>query len=216
MKLHLLLCLSLISAIPHLAKANESDDVSTLAAIPSFCECVIDDDGTRRLECEGPGPILVPDPFPIHGPDPIDWQSGPVAMSAQALTTEPPILYINGTLRQLDKSHFTPQYQITSTNLGCGGDPVFSRTLVGYTIDLSVHGDAGQDLVFEINGRSDKSMHLSAQCGSFNASDSGNKFVISKQANTAQSCQNLSIDFAISDGVAPTYINLSVVIAETF
>ncbi|MBE0361695.1 hypothetical protein [Pseudoalteromonas aliena] len=134
--------------------------------------------------------------------------------AAKPMNLSAPI-YVGGARYTLNKSDFNPVYSTRVIHRPCrGGDPIIINTLVGYEVTFPVDGDYGQELFFDINGRSNKSMNLAASCGTFNASDSGNKFVISKQQNTAQSCKNMKLKFTFPSNSAPATIDLTVTISE--
>jgi len=123
-------------------------------------------------------------------------------------------LYIDGVLYQLSKEDFTPIY--ISHYIQAGRERIRVEKLVAYTLSIPVYGDIGQELIFDINGRSDGyAMELSASCGTFSASDSGDKYVISKRMTTEQSCTSMRLSFTVS-GSPPPSIELSILIAEAF
>ncbi|WDE05408.1 hypothetical protein SG34_000195 [Thalassomonas viridans] len=126
-------------------------------------------------------------------------------------------IYIGGVLYQLDKADFTPVYNERWLFPPCDGEPILIKTLAGYTVNIPVDGDYGQNLIFDINGRSDgKVMSLTTTCGSFTATDSGDKYIISKQMNTNGSCTNMELKFSFTSSTPPALIDLSVLIAEVF
>ncbi|TMN94154.1 hypothetical protein [Pseudoalteromonas sp. S558] len=134
--------------------------------------------------------------------------------AAKPMNLSAPI-YVGGARYTLNKSDFNPVYSTRVIYRPCLIDePIIINTLVGYEVTFPVDGDYGQNLFFDINGRSNKSMNLAASCGTFNASDSGNKFVISKQQNTAQSCKNMKLKFTFPSNSAPATIDLTVTISE--
>lgn len=134
--------------------------------------------------------------------------------AAKPMNLSDPI-YVGGARYTLNKSDFNPVYSTRVIYRPCrGDDPIIINTLVGYEVTFPVDGDYGQNLFFDINGRSNKSMQLAASCGTFNASDSGNKFVISKQQNTAQSCRNMKLKFTFPSNSAPATIDLTLTISE--
>ena len=140
----------------------------------------------------------------------------PLSLSVSVNAAMEPI-YIGGVLYQLDKADFTPEYNERWYWPPCEEDPVLIKTLKGYTVNIPVDGDYGQDLIFDINGRSDgKIMNLTATCGAFSASDSGDKYIISKQMNTNGTCTNMELKFDFTSSIPPTMIELSVLIAEIF
>ncbi|WDE11879.1 hypothetical protein [Thalassomonas haliotis] len=130
----------------------------------------------------------------------------------QAVVAEP--IYIGGTLYRFSKENFTPVYEYVEYQTPC--ELIRIRKLVAYTATIPVYGDNGQQLIFDINGRSDgKVMTLTASCGSFSATDSGDKYVMFKQMATNQSCSSMELTFAAS-GAEAGMIELSVLIAEVF
>ncbi|WP_281559075.1 hypothetical protein [Thalassomonas sp. RHCl1] len=135
------------------------------------------------------------------------------ALFAGIETAAEPI-YIDGVLYQVTESDFTPIY--ISHYIQAGRERIRVERLVAYTLTIPVYGDIGQELIFDINGRSDgHNMNLTASCGTFNASDSGDKYVISSRMTTAQSCTSMKLSFAVS-GSPPPFIDLSILIAEAF
>ena len=122
-------------------------------------------------------------------------------------------VYINGVRYQLSKNDFTPIYKQKILDAQCGTVNV----LTGYEINIPVEGDNGQTLIFDINGRSDgKVMNLNASCGSFTASDSGDKYVISKTMATNHSCTELVLKFDFDNVVPPPVLDINIQIAEVF
>lgn len=137
--------------------------------------------------------------------------------AAKAVTMASPI-YIGGARYTLNKSNFTPFYNTRVIFRPCPGEqPTTISVLAGYEATFAVDGDFGQDLYFDISGRSNKSMRLALSCGSLNASDSGTKWVISKNQNTGGSCKAMKVkySFSNSNSTAPSYIDLNVTISET-
>ncbi|WDE05409.1 hypothetical protein SG34_000200 [Thalassomonas viridans] len=142
----------------------------------------------------------------------MDLQPQEQETSAQAVPVEP--IYIGGTLHRFTKANFTPMYEYVEYPTPC--EVIRIRKLTGYTATIPVYGDNGQQLIFDINGRSDgKVMTLTASCGSFSATDSGDKYVMFKQMTTNQSCTSMKLTFAAS-GAEAGMIELSVLIAEAF
>ncbi|CAM4216065.1 hypothetical protein [Pseudoalteromonas ostreae] len=137
--------------------------------------------------------------------------------AAKAVTMASPI-YIGGARYTLNKSNFTPFYNTRVIENPCPWEqPTIISVLAGYEATFAVDGDFGQDLYFDISGRSNKSMRLALSCGSLNASDSGTKWVISKNQNTGGSCKAMKVkySFSNSNSTAPSYIDLNVTISET-
>lgn len=135
-----------------------------------------------------------------------------IAAAKPMLLSEP--IYVGGARYTLNKTDFNPIYISRVIFDHCRAEPIIINVLVGYEVTFPVDGDYGQNLFFDINGRSNKTMNLAASCGTFNASDSGNKFVISKQQNTAQSCRNMKLKFTFPSNSAPATIDLTVTISE--
>ncbi|WP_281559074.1 hypothetical protein [Thalassomonas sp. RHCl1] len=132
--------------------------------------------------------------------------------ATQAVVADP--IYIGGTLYRFSKENFTPVYEYVEYHTPC--EVIRIRKLVAYTATVPVYGDNGQQLIFDINGRSDgKVMTLTASCGSFSATDSGDKYVMFKQMATNQSCTAMELTFAAS-GAEAQMIELTVLIAEAF
>lgn len=172
-----------------------------------YCECLYymdSNDGAEEInrpKCDDVGPV-----YPIMSESELAETNGSV---------DP--IYIGGVLYQLNKSDFTPVYNERWIFPLCNEEPVLIRTLAGYTINIPVNGDAGQELIFDINGRSNgKVMNLTASCGSFSASDSGDKYIISKRMTTNATCTNMVLKFSFTSSIAPTLIDMSVLIAEPF
>ncbi|MBQ4848058.1 hypothetical protein [Pseudoalteromonas sp. MMG005] len=123
-------------------------------------------------------------------------------------------IYIGGARYTLNKSNFNGIYETRVIYDPCDFEPPRTyRQLVGYEVSFPVDGDLSQDLIYDLVGRSNKSMSLSASCGSFSGSDSGSKYVISTRKNTGGSCKNMHVKFRFT-GSAPSYINLNVTISE--
>lgn len=132
---------------------------------------------------------------------------------SQQIASAPP-MYVNGVRYTVNKSNFTPAYHIRYIDIGC--ELIEIKTLIGYSMILPVVGDNGQQLNFDISGRSNKNMTLKASCGSFSATDSGTKWVISRQTYTNQSCDAMKLDFTFSDSAEASYIDMSLLITENF
>lgn len=134
--------------------------------------------------------------------------------SAKTVVHVEPI-FVGGARYTLNKSNFNPVYETRVILFPC---PYYESrhvtVLVGYEIIFSVDGDFGQDLLFDISGRSNKSMKLKAACGSFSASDSGTKWVISKSKNTNYQCKTMHLEFSFGNSTVPSYIDLNISISE--
>jgi len=178
--------------------------------------------GEQLVPIEPIDPCL---PYPILLPE-------PEAESAQLEAYVEPI-YIGGVMYKLTKADFTPVYRIDYIYRPCSiPEPVW--VLTGYKTTIPVDGDYGQELNFEISGRSDGTeMALRASCGDFSATDSGSKYFISKTMTTNQTCQNMQLNFTFDGGIdepvpasmsdalmqassGPSLIELNVIIAEAF
>ncbi|WDE05415.1 hypothetical protein SG34_000230 [Thalassomonas viridans] len=160
-----------------------------------------------------PEPVLRAGILPCLSPD----FSGEELPVAGKLRVKQAPIYIGGVVYKLDREDFIPVYQKYALDPLCDDNPVLVRHLTGYKTNIEVLGDYGQELLFEISGRSgNKVMRLSVSCGEFTASDRGDKYVISRALATDQSCTNMELEFAFNDGMAATDIELSVVIAEAF
>ncbi|MFC3033725.1 hypothetical protein ACFOEE_14470 [Pseudoalteromonas fenneropenaei] len=125
-------------------------------------------------------------------------------------------IYIGGARYALNKSKFTPVYRTRTIFDPCRHEePIIINQLAGYEVSFPVDGDFGQQLYFDISGRSDRSMSLNVSCGSFSGSDSGDKFVVSKSQNTGGTCKSMTVKFSFPAGTAaPTYIDLNLMISE--
>ncbi|CAM4216048.1 hypothetical protein [Pseudoalteromonas ostreae] len=123
-------------------------------------------------------------------------------------------IYIGGKRYSLSKNDFTPIVEkVTYT---CPGlEPLVVTKYTGYALSLPVYNDFGQKIHFDVSGRTSKYMTLDVSCGSFRASDSGNKFYISRSAITDGSCTqlNLKLKFNVTPN-QPSYLDLSVTISE--
>ncbi|WP_281559992.1 hypothetical protein [Thalassomonas sp. RHCl1] len=131
---------------------------------------------------------------------------------AQLQASQTPV-YINGVRYQLSKADFVPIYRQRIVNEQCG----VVNALSGYQVTLPVLGDTGQELIFDINGRSDgKVMNLTASCGDFYATDSGDKYVITKTMVTNRSCTNMVLSFEFEDINPPVIMDINLQISEIF
>ncbi|WP_281559079.1 hypothetical protein [Thalassomonas sp. RHCl1] len=160
-------------------------------------------------------------PYPVVAPEPV--------LAAIDVNAEP--IYIGGVMYKLTKADFIPVYRVDYIYRPCSiPQPVW--VLTGYKTTIPVDGDYGQELHFEISGRSDGTeMALQASCGDFSASDSGSKYFISKTMSTNQSCQSMKLTFTFDgdsglpqpvsadnklSSAGPALIELNVIIAESF
>ncbi|KZN57497.1 hypothetical protein N473_06325 [Pseudoalteromonas luteoviolacea CPMOR-1] len=150
-------------------------------------------------------------PYPYSEQETVSMEE---MMSAAYAVVQPQPIYIGGSRYTLNKSNFTPIYETRTIFEPCSYEPIVYRVLTGYEATFAVDGDFGQDLFFDISGRSNKSMTLKASCGSFSASDSGTKWVLSKSQNTARSCRQMTLKYTFSNSAAPSYIDLNIMISE--
>ncbi|WDD97864.1 hypothetical protein [Thalassomonas actiniarum] len=135
-----------------------------------------------------------------------------MSQQAQLQASQTPV-YINGVRYQLTKADFVPIYRQRIVDEQCG----VANVLSGYQVTLPVQGDTGQELIFDINGRSDgKVMNLTASCGDFHATDSGDKYVITKTMVTNRSCTNMALTFEFDDINPPAMMDINLQISETF
>ncbi|WP_105166993.1 hypothetical protein [Pseudoalteromonas sp. T1lg23B] len=152
-------------------------------------------------------------------PEPCVYSSQPEIMSlgneilSMGMQTTSPI-FIGGERYTLSRNDFTPIYE-TVTYTCPGQEPLVVQQYSGYTLSLPVYNDFGQKLFFDISGRAAKYMNLSVSCGSFSASDSGDKFYISRSATTGGSCKRLDLKFTFNKSASqPSYLDLNVMISE--
>ncbi|MCF6436389.1 MULTISPECIES: hypothetical protein [Pseudoalteromonas] len=151
--------------------------------------------------------------------EPCTYSTGPEVRSFglqafnQSIQQASPI-FIGGERYTLSRSDFKPIVkEVTYT---CPGlDPLVVTEYSGYTLSLPVYNDFGQKLYFDISGRAAKHMNLSVSCGSFSASDSGDKFYISRAATTGGSCTRLDLRLTFNKTKwQPSYLDLNVMISE--
>jgi hypothetical protein len=123
-------------------------------------------------------------------------------------------IYIGGVRYSVAKSAMTPVYRerYLPPRPCLDEEPRLVRTFVGYKISIPVDGDYGQSLFFDISGRATTEMGLKVSCGSFAATDNGNKFIISQQQVTNYSCRSMDIELTTSNASAD--VNLVISIAE--
>ncbi|WDE05416.1 hypothetical protein SG34_000235 [Thalassomonas viridans] len=178
------------------------------------------DPGEQLIPIEPIDPCL---PYPVVAPEP--------ELTEVETYVDP--IYIGGVMYKLTKADFTPVYRIDYIYRPCSiPEPVW--VLTGYKTTIPVNGDYGQELNFEISGRSDGTeMALQARCGDFSAADSGSKYFISKTMVTNQTCQSMQLTFSFDGGgnlpqpvaagaeplgssYGPSLIELNVIIAEAF
>lgn len=103
-------------------------------------------------------------------------------------------IYIGGERYALKKENFTPIFT-TVTHTCPDSDPLQVRYYTGYELSLPVYNDYGQKIFFDIAGKTDRQMSLNVSCGSFSASDAGDKFYISESAITSGSCTTIVMKF---------------------
>lgn len=136
----------------------------------------------------------------------------PLQYISQMQTPAP--IYIGGERYILNKENFTPIF--TTVVYTCPGlDPLIVRQYTGFEISLPVYNDFGQPIFFDIAGRTDRHMNLTVSCGSFSASDSGDKFYISQSVVTNGSCDILTMKFEFTaTAIQPRNLDLTLSISE--
>lgn len=136
----------------------------------------------------------------------------PLQYISQMQTPDP--IYIGGERYILNKENFTPIF--TTVVYTCPGlDPLVVRKYTGFEISLPVYNDFGQPIFFDIAGRTDRHMNLTVSCGTFSASDSGDKFYISQSVVTNGSCDTLTMKFEFTaTAIQPRNLDLSLSISE--
>jgi hypothetical protein len=136
----------------------------------------------------------------------------PLQYISQMQTPDP--IYIGGERYILNKENFTPIF--TTVVYTCPGlDPLVVRKYTGFEISLPVYNDFGQPIFFDIAGRTDRHMNLTVSCGTFSASDSGDKFYISQSVVTNGSCDTLTMKFEFTATTTqPRNLDLSLSISE--
>ncbi|KID54544.1 hypothetical protein JF50_21680 [Pseudoalteromonas luteoviolacea] len=168
-----------------------------------------------------PGDIIRP---PV---EPCAYGADPVLLSAQEQTLNGAELaesdfmsmfsgrsiYIGGERHSLTQSDFSVR-TVTETYYCPGLEPLVVQRAVGLDLSLPVYNDFGQKLYFDIAGRASRNMQMSASCGTFSASDSGDKFYVSQGAVTGGSCDQLNLSFDFSRYYTTPSLSLSVMISE--
>lgn len=227
--------------LPLLAFADETDNKHVLPSLQpqTGCPCYLltEDEVSTQLTSVGLTPVGPDDPIDFLDPrqriDPIDpikpidpclrypeAASEPVLADIE-VNVDP--IYIGGVMYRLTKADFLPTHRLDYLYSPCSlPEPVW--VLTGYVAKIPVTGDAGQELNFEISGRSGTTdMELEAICGDFRESDSGNKYFISKTMSTNQTCQRMHLAFTFADEIGlpvfnsgPASIELNVIITESF
>ncbi|KZN57496.1 hypothetical protein N473_06320 [Pseudoalteromonas luteoviolacea CPMOR-1] len=136
-------------------------------------------------------------------------------LSAARAVVRPEPVYIGGARYTLERSNFTPIYETRFIKV-IFGIKIPITYLTGLETSFAVDGDFGQGLFFDIGGRSSMPMTLSASCGSFNATDSGSKWLISKRQNTRGSCKHMRLKFSLDKPTFPNNfdVNLNIMISE--
>ncbi|MDP5214593.1 hypothetical protein ORJ66_16190 [Pseudoalteromonas tunicata] len=123
-------------------------------------------------------------------------------------------IYIGGERYALKKENFTPIFT-TVTHTCPDSDPLQVRYYTGYELSLPVYNDYGQKIFFDIAGKTDRQMSLNVSCGSFSASDAGDKFYISESALTSGSCTTIVMKFNFNRTPSlPRYLDLNLTISE--
>ncbi|WP_052262670.1 hypothetical protein [Pseudoalteromonas luteoviolacea] len=204
---------SALSALSFHALASDVVEAGNVVSAQSATEALaaIDDPFRLPIDCceRRPG-----EPIQICHYSAQENVSMEEMMSAAYAVVQPQPIYIGGSRYTLNKSNFTPIYETRTFFEPCTYEPIVYRVLTGYEATFAVDGDFGQNLYFDISGRSNKSMTLKASCGSFSASDSGTKWVLSKSQNTARSCRQMTLKYSFTNSTAPSYIDLNIMISE--
>ena len=115
------------------------------------------------------------------------------------------VLVVGGTLYSLTDADLMPLCNI-----------VAGPHLIGYKKSISVYGDAGQTLVFQLFGQAQREMHFYATCGEFSAYDYGKKFIINQTMITHGQCDQLDIHITSGGFSSWQNISVNVLIAEVF
>ncbi len=155
-----------------------------------------------------------PGRYPCQRPHVEEWlDENAIDEQAEVQQVATPI-YIGGVRYSVAKSAMTPVYRerYLPPRPCLDDEPRLVRTFVGYKISIPVDGDYGQSLFFDISGRATTEMGLKVNCGSFAATDNGNKFIISQQQVTNYSCRSMDIELTTSNAAAD--VNLVISIAE--
>ncbi|ODB35635.1 hypothetical protein BB427_03275 [Pseudoalteromonas sp. BMB] len=183
------------------------------------------------LECCPPERICIPDDKNPSNSSVITILPEKMMKPAQVYSTPVYPIYIDSGVRyDFSKSNFSPVYQSRVVYIRpadpCRSDELVRVTIkevVGYEMTVRVEGDDGKMLFFDVFGRSDQSLKMSASCGSFNAQDSGSKWAVSKQHNTNGSCNFLKVQFTYpssSSGLPSNreadFLDFSVIISQGF
>ncbi|WDE05410.1 hypothetical protein SG34_000205 [Thalassomonas viridans] len=192
--------LALVWLLPFGLMANEVAADAGFVEAPDYAELAL-----KNCGCEEAHPIC--DDVPLAQ-----------AVAAEPADTDKYIdpIFVDGVLYRLSKGDFAPIY--TEREFECEDGPYVLKTLVGYGVTVPVEGDIGQELIFDINGRSTgKNMNLSVSCGSFNGRDYGDKYNITRQMTTNGTCTSLEVKLLyFTGGLPPQSIELTVLIADPF
>jgi len=139
--------------------------------------------------------------------------SAPFSQTATSQNVTAPPIYIGGVRYQVNNSQFAPEYRYRWIRLPPPiQQPFCARFLDKLVLSIPVDGDAGQRLLFDVNGRASSTGTLTASCGSFSGSDQGNKFLISGQQVTGGSCRIMRLELRNIPESAS--VDLSVQISE--
>ncbi|TMN94155.1 hypothetical protein [Pseudoalteromonas sp. S558] len=160
--------------------------------------------------------VIIGPPKPPRPPVDCAYIKDPILDPLQyiSLMQTPDPIYIGGERYILNKENFTPIF--TTVVYTCPGlEPLVVRKYTGFEISLPVYNDFGQPIFFDIAGRTDRHMNLTVSCGTFSASDSGDKFYISQSVVTNGSCNTLSMKFDFTaTAIQPRALDLSLSISE--
>ncbi len=188
----LMLPLALLTLTGWSAGASADDSGTPERA---YCEC-----DYRRPSC----------PIPLHKLDQFKEVTTEQAVVAPLAATP---IYVGGVRYNVNQASMTPFYRTRVIPGRCPDyEPIYIQQFAGYRATIPVDGDSGQNLFFDIVGRASADMTLKVSCGSFTATDSGNKFVISTRQSTGGTCREMQVELTTS---APTpTVDLSIMLSE--
>ncbi len=190
MKLMLPLALLTLTGWSAGASANDSSDPDR-----AYCGC-----DYRRPNCA----------IPLHQLEQFK-EVAPEKTVVAPLAATP--IYVGGVRYSVNQASMTPFYRTRVIPGRCPDyEPIYVEQFAGYRATIAVDGDSGQNLFFDIVGRASADMTLKVSCGSFTATDSGNKFVISTRQSTGGTCREMQVELT-SSASTPT-VDLSIMISE--
>lgn len=85
-----------------------------------------------------------------------------------------------------------------------------------YWINIPVYGDVGQELFFDVFGRTGdvQNLPISVSCGTYNDGEWGHEYVMSKSMYTDGSCNIFKVEFRRFGGDLNSNLELNVLISE--